>query len=194
MKSFQNKLLAFFIPFYLLFSIATSSFYIVHNQSVIKENIIENGTSVVKTLSHACEFGVVTYDVTLLEWATKEVIKDKRVLMTVVYDFNGNIIMENNRLNIDSTFPETDINHLQKKRGAILKRQLTHENKIKYFDFIAPVHQIVSKEIQVGKQSHMPKIIGYIKMSISREELEKESKNAIYHGFIIGIIFLIIGI
>ncbi len=194
MRSFQSKLLVFFIPFYLLFSLAISSYYILHNHSKIKEKIIEKGVCVVGTLSHACEFGVVTSDVTLLEWSTKAVLNDEKVLSLVVFNSDGHIIMEENKHKIDTTFPKREIDHLMLTGGEILQRELIHKNSINYFDLVAPVYQVISREIETGDRGEKDKIIGYVKMSVSTEELKIELKTCLYKGVTIGSVFFFLGI
>lgn len=188
MQSFKGKLILLFIPIFLLFGGALSALSIVHHYTLIKSKIIDKGVAVVETLSHACEFGAVTYDSVLLDWATKEIRNDPKVLFLVVYDPNGHILFSHNEHGLSIDFPSESI-----AAASVVYREAETRDNVHTIDFTAPINRLITHKPGEVSEEQPPEIVGYIRLLVSAEELGVELRATLLSGAGLTLIFLVLG-
>lgn len=173
MRSFKGKLILLFVPIYLLFSVALSLFSIVHHYKHVKSKIIEKGVAVIETLSHACEFGAVTYDKVLLDWATREIRSDKKVLQLVVYDPEGHVLFSHNEHGLAIELPT------RKTFATSAVYEESNNGSDHTMHFTAPIKRLITLDVSMNGVTRDPLVVGYIRMVVSTEELDEELRSTL---------------
>jgi ABC-type multidrug transport system fused ATPase/permease subunit len=135
MTRFRSKLMLFFVPFFGLFSVVVFFYNHLETRAMIREEIRGKGRAMVESLSHACEFGVLTSDRALLNWATRDVAAHDGVVLLVVYDALGHVLLDLNGSAVSSSFPGPPV------PGTTLREaELTVDKRLVAFDFLAPIY------------------------------------------------------
>ncbi|WP_236888728.1 ATP-binding protein [Desulfoluna limicola] len=189
MMRFRSKLMLFFLPFFALFSIVVFFYNHMENRDMIREEIRGKGRVMVESLSHACEFGVLSSDATLLNWATRNVAAHDGVVLLVVYDALGNVLLERNQRSVaSSAFPGAP-----EPGMSVREREVRRDDRLVALDFLAPIYH--ASFYDMGSPSGFPakQVIGYIRMGISTEDLDRKLQSSFMGSLAIDLAFLLLG-
>lgn len=189
MMRFRSKLMLFFLPFFALFSIVVFFYNHLENRDMIREEIRGKGRVMVESLSHACEFGVLSSDATLLNWATRHVAAHDGVVLLVVYDALGNVLLERNQRSVvSSVFPGAP-----EPGMSVREREVRRDDHLVALDFLAPIYH--ASFYDMGSPSGFPakQVIGYIRMGISTEDQDRKLQSSFMGTLAIDLAFILLG-
>ena len=154
--------------FFVLFSYISKNF----RRIMVSQSLLS-----VRNLGYASELGIFTEDSTYLQAPLNKMIKSKDVLFIQIYNSTGNIIIKRNKIEIDTTFLDSEKINKITTRDGVYKWSNTHKSY--FLDVYLPVY---SEE--GGEKS----FIGIVRMAINGAHLK-----GIIHTSGLLILFISIG-
>lgn len=134
----RRKLISYFLSFVLVICLVFLFFDWLKIDSLVKSHLKEFGGEVVKDLSHCSQQALVTDNRLFLESVFQELSQMEEVVLTAVYDKQGNIFLSQNELAIEPKIAPAIVNQIGDSPEVVfMQRELASGQKV--YDFYAPV-------------------------------------------------------
>lgn len=191
LKSFRVKFIVYIIPLILFVSLSFLGFFINRSSHLIEHGLEELGSSLVRDLSYSARLAIASEDEVLIMPFLQGIFKQEDIILVVLYNQDGNIIISQKKTEIEERMPKEVMEELS-KNGDIVKRfGLTQEGK-EIYDFFALVS--ISGELVPIAQMEEEKIGGFVRVSLSLEEVAVQNRQMFFIGLAITILLILLGL
>ncbi|MBF0565907.1 MAG: HAMP domain-containing protein [Nitrospirae bacterium] len=195
--------------FFIVFLCTTLFVFFIYNQmDSLKDKLVREGTLLVELLAHNSRIGVFSESERLLSTSIEAISKRKNVFFVSIFDSKGKLLIKK--------FVNMGENNVQgyKSQGPDIKELLTklqtemsssnYETK-DTFEFWAPVAasfdysksdtEVIGDAIPLQNNVAAGYVhIGYVHISMGKNDLRREQTELIYKSITMGVIFLILGL
>ncbi|BDV43529.1 histidine kinase [Geotalea uraniireducens] len=178
-NSFGLRFFLFFTVFIVIISISFTALFFQQQRKALKENIAGEGMLLTKLLAHNVRLGVFAEDEELLKDAVEGILQHEGVLFVSVFTTEGKPLREQTNLDFKNDrqyhFP-TWQSRLPEIKKSTAPRVFEGRN---IFEFWAPVFSSISYPSAeslffIRNQPETQKIIGYVRIIVDKEPLNKK--------------------
>jgi signal transduction histidine kinase len=202
-ENFSVKVLIKFILFILIVSSSFTVFFILQQRRTLTTNLIEKGELFAKLLADNSKLGVFTENKDLLINSMEGFLQQDEVMSLSIFTLEGKLLLRQEKreaktqgknMEVDQNKLKLILEKVKKSRSAFYLESTTGT-----FEFWAPVTSgskyFVNEGLFFDNNSSRTKehIIGFVGFTLDKGILNRQLKDILYKGILIGIIFLIIG-
>lgn len=196
-NSFGLRFFLFFTVFIVIISISFTALFFQQQRKALKENIAGEGMLLTKLLAHNVRLGVFAEDEELLKDAVEGILQHEGVLFVSVFTAEGKPLREQTNLDFKNNrqfrFPAWQ-NRLATIRKSTAPRVFEGQN---IFEFWAPVFSSISYPSAeslyfIQNQAENQKIIGYVRIIVDKEPLNKKLDSLLLLSVGMAVTFLIL--
>lgn len=191
LRSFRTRFIIYIIPLILFVSLSFLVFFINRSTYLIKQGLEELGFSLVRDLAYSSRLAVASEDEILIMPFLQGIFKQKEVILVALYNQNGKIIISQEKIEIEQKMPREVMEELSKE-GDVVKRISSTPKGEEIYDFFTPVliGEVLVPIAQMGEE----KIGGFVRVSLSLEEVAVQNRKMFLIGLVITILVILLGL
>jgi signal transduction histidine kinase len=191
---FKTKVFIKFLILIIAISFSFTAIFIHHQRKFLTDTLIKEGLSLVKLLAYNSRLGVFSENPNFLKDPIQGVMQREGVLAVHVFTIDGRLLSSKGEPKKADTKKQEKILEMLKMSNSPF-----YSEEYAYFEFWAP---IISGANELPKESlfhdtesfyKKTRVIGFVRIDISKKILSKNFKSLLSKGILIAIIFLMIG-
>lgn len=199
-ESFGARILLLVTIFIMVMYMSFSLFFVYYQNGVLKEHILYEGRQLAGLTAHSSRLGVFAENMELLKGPIEGVLQYNEAMHVQVYTSDGRLLQARSKaggehlIDLANEHPDVRVNAMNdvKKTGSVIN--IEHDEDI---DFWAPVvsGEKFTEESLLFEEGPRAggNIIGYVRLVLSKEEIQRMMREVVQKSIIIPVFFLIAG-
>jgi len=180
-RGLKTKLITYTISLILILALSFLVFYMYQMSNLVKNELVNFGTHLSQDLAFSTKSGVASKNPEKIEPALKQFLSKKRVVMTAVYDEEGDPIMFSENSEPFNEIPDSTIRKVVEE-GRTIKIEGEAQNGVKVYNFYSPITLKTEN-----------KTVGISRVAISLTEIQGQRRKIFKYGSAITFIIILIG-
>jgi len=201
-EKFSFKIFAVFTVFIIIISVSFITFFIQFVHTYHKDKLISEGKILSELLAHNSRIGVFSENISLLKGSIEGILQQRDVLCASVFNLQGRILYEQEKKikarGENWRQGEQNLNQIfTRLKEAQHPFNLDNKDDL---EFWAPVISEATyfTESSMLFQEEAPRkkgaIIGFIRITLDKERLNRKIKDLLYNSIVLGVIFFFMGV
>ncbi len=201
-ENFRIKIFAAITLFIFVISVSFTSLFIHHQIKALTDNLIKGGKVLASVLAYNSRIGVFSENKDLLEGPAEGIFQQEDVLEVLVFNLDGKLLKSKERpgIKIIKKSIERDeqerLKIFEKMRKSLSPFYLDDKSHLEFWaPVISSTGHLVEESMFFVKDSLQKndRPIGFVKITMDKEMLNKQLNEILFKSILMGIIFLIIG-
>ncbi len=204
-EKFGIKVFATFTVFIFVISSSFTAFFIHHQSKSLTDTLIKNGKLLAGILAYNTRIGVFSENKELLKDPVDGIFQQEGVLEVSVFNLEGKILKKQERPEIRT--PKESVESVkgdeessnkifEKLKKSISPFYLEGNNKLEFWSPVISGSGYSTEESLFFEEDPLQRkdrIIGFVRITVDKEILNKRLNTLLLNGILIGIVFLMIG-
>ena len=201
-ENFGIKVFATFTLFIFIISFSFTSFFIHRQGKSLRESLIKNGRLLARILAHNSRIGVFSENEELLRGPVEGIFQQGGVLEVSVFNLEGELLTKQERPEIRT--PGKSVKGDGMSRNGIFEKlkksfspfYLEGNSKVEFWSPVISGSGYLREESLFFEEDPLQRkdrIIGFVRITVDKEMLNKRLNDLLFKSILIGIIFLVIG-
>ena len=201
-ENFGIKVFASFTLFIFVISFSFTSFFIHRQSKSVRDTLIKNGRLLAKILAHNSRIGVFSENEELLKSPVEGIFQQEGVLGVSVFNLEGELLTK--RQSSEIRTPGKSVKGDGRSRNKIFEKMkesfspfyLEGNSRVKFWSPVISGSGYLREEslfFEGDPLQRKDRIIGFARITVDKERLNKRLNDLLFKSILIGIVFLVIG-
>ena len=201
-ENFGIKVFASFTLFIFFISFSFTSFFIHRQSKSLRDTLIKNGRLLARILAHNSRIGVFSENEELLKSPVEGIFQQEGVLEVSVFNLEGELLTKRERSEIRT--PEESVKGDGGSRNKIFEKMkeslspfyLEGNSRVEFWSPVISGSGYLREEslfFEGDPLQRKDRIIGFVRITVDKEMLNKRLNDLLFKSILIGIVFLVIG-
>lgn len=187
----RQQISLYFIPLIIFSSLVFLSFFLIKANSLLNGELLEMGSSLVKSLSYSSKLGIASEDIVFLKPYVDDIFTDVDVALVMIYNEQGDIIASKKKLDVNEKISPEVMQEIAETKQVIIKRGRAGDNE-EFYDFYAPILISETPGLQSGVEGG--KLGGFARLGLSSERIKNEFRVTFLIDVGIAVLIIILGV
>lgn len=201
-KKFGIKIFALFTIFTFVISFAFTAFFIHHESRSLTDTLIKKGKLLAKILAHNSRIGVFSENEELLKDPVDGIFQQEGVLEVLVFNMEGKLLKKEKRPGISphkiavKDNKRSRIKIFEQLKATLSPFYFEDDKTLKFWSpVISGSRYSMEESLYFEEEPSQPKdrVIGFVRIMVDKELLNKQLNDLLLKGIMIGLIFLAVG-
>ena len=201
-ENFGIKVFAAFTLFIFIISFSFTSFFIHRQGKSLRESLIKNGRLLARILAHNSRIGVFSENEELLRGPVEGIFQQGGVLEVSVFNLEGELLTKQERPEIRTPGKSVEGDGMsrnmifEKLKKSLSPFYLEGNSKVEFWSPVISGSGYLREESLFFEEDPLQRkdrIIGFVRITVDKEMLNKRLNDLLFKSILIGIIFLVIG-